>query len=450
MEQSIGILLLIQAVLIGLNAMFACAETAIVSMNDAKLAKLAEEGDPRAARLARLTSEPSRFLATVRVAITLSGFLGSAFAAENFADMLVEFVVKTGLPVPVKVLDFLAVVLITIVLSYFTMVFGELVPKHVASRRSEEIALGMSGLISLISRIFSPMVSFLTLSANAVLRLYGIDPNALDDEVSEEEIRMMVDVGEEIGTIDSDEKEIIQNVFEFDDICAEDIVTRRSDVIMLDIEESMENWKEIIFSTRHTRYPICEGSADKIIGILNAKEYFRLSDLSRESVMENAVREPYFVPNMIRADVLFANMKKKHQTLAVVLDEYGGMTGIVTLNDLVEQIVGNLGEEDGLDEEELIRQVGKMMWKIQGGAALEDVSKAIGVKLFCDNYSTFNGYIFETTGKIPKDGETFELKNPALHIRIIDMQKHQAVTIVTRQKEMTVSEAEKTKVEQQK
>lgn len=444
MEQSILFMLLLQAVLIGLNAIFACAEIAVVTMNDVKLARMAEEGDVRAIRLARLTNEPARFLATIQVAITLSGFMGSAFAAENFSDILVDLVVRLGVPVPVKVLDSVAVVLITIILSYFTLVFGELLPKQMAMRKAETIALGLSGLVSMISRVFSPLVSFLTFSTNTLLRLFGIDPNAQDDEVSEEEIRMMVDVGEEKGTIDSDEKEIIQNVFEFDDISAEDIVTRRSDVIMLDLEESMENWKEIIFSTRHTRYPICEGSADKIIGILNAKEYFRLLDMSRESVMENAVREPYFVPNMIKADVLFANMKKKHQTLAVVLDEYGGMTGIVTLNDLVEQIVGNLGEEDNPDEE-LIRQVGKMMWKIHGGATLEDVSKAIGVKLFCDNYSTFNGYIFETTGRIPKEGETIELKNPALHIRIIEMTKHQTVSIVTRQKEIVQSDSDAAK-----
>lgn len=210
---------------------------------------------------------------------------------------------------------------------------------------------------------------------------------------------------------------------------------------MLDIEDSMEVWKETIFSTRHTRYPICEGSADKIIGILNAKEYFRLEDMSRESVMENAVREPYFVPNMIKADVLFANMKNKHQTIAIVLDEYGGMNGIITLNDLVEQIVGNLGGDDDPEEEALIRQVGKLVWKIHGGAALTDVSEKIGVKLFCDNYDTFNGYIFEMTGRVPKNGEIIELTNPALHIKIIDMERHQAVAIVTRTKETPAEEA---------
>ena len=269
---SIIFMILLQVVLIGLNAVFACAEIAVISMNDNKLAKMAAEGDKRAIKLARLTSQPARFLATIQVAITLSGFLGSAFAAENFSGVLVDWLLGMGVPLSEKVLDSMAVVLITIILSYFTLVFGELVPKQVAMRKAEPLALGMSGLISGIAKVFAPIVSFLTVSTNAVLRLLGIDPNAEDDEVSEEEIRMMVDVGSEKGTIDHQEREFIQNVFEFDDISAEDIVTRRQDVDILDIEDSMEVWKEIIFGTGHTLYPVCEGSVDKVIGILNAKK----------------------------------------------------------------------------------------------------------------------------------------------------------------------------------
>lgn len=275
-SNSIIFMILLQVVLIALNAVFACAEIAIISMNDTKLAKMAQEGDKRAVRLARLTSEPARFLATIQVAITLSGFLGSAFAAENFSGVLVDWVLSLGVPISAEVLDSVAVILITIVLSYFTLVFGELVPKQVAMRKAEPLALAMSGLISSIAKFFKPIVSFLTFSTNSILRLMGIDPNAEDDEVSEEEIRMMVDVGSEKGTIDITEKEFIQNVFEFDDLSAEEIVTRRTGVVLLDLEDSMEEWKEIIYNTRHTLYPVCEGSADKIIGILNAQEYFRL------------------------------------------------------------------------------------------------------------------------------------------------------------------------------
>ena len=219
------LIILLQVALIMLNAIFACAEIAVISMNDTKLAKMAAEGDKRAVRLARLTSQPARFLATIQVAITLSGFLGSAFAAENFSGILVDWVVSWGVNVPVDVLDSIAVILITVVLSYFTLVFGELVPKQVAMRKAEALALGLSGLIYGISKVFAPLVSFLTFSTNSILRLFKIDPNAVDDEVGEEEIRMMVDAGSEQGTIDDDEREFIQNLFEFDDLVAEELTT---------------------------------------------------------------------------------------------------------------------------------------------------------------------------------------------------------------------------------
>ena len=421
-------MILLQVVLIALNAVFACAEIAIISINDNKLAKMAAEGDKRAVRLARLTSQPARFLATIQVAITLSGFLGSAFAAENFSGILVDWVIGMGVPISAEVLDSIAVILITIILSYFTLVFGELVPKQIAMRKAEPLALAMSSLISSIAKVFAPLVSFLTFSTNAVLRLFGIDPNAVDDEVSEEEIRMMVDVGSEKGTIDHDEREFIQNVFEFDDIFAEDIVTRRTDVIMLDLEDSMEEWKEIIYDARHTRFPICDGSVDKIVGILNSKEYFRLEDRSRENVLEQAVRPAYFVPNRIKADTLFRNMKKERQAMAVVLNEYGGMTGIITINDLVEQLVGDLSYDGEVEEAPLIEQIDDSTWKIHGSALLEDVSEALGVSFSCEEYDTFNGLIFQALGSVPEEGADIELEIDGLVIKVLEIKKHQVET----------------------
>ncbi len=424
MGSSIVFMILLQVILIGLNAVFACAEIAVISMNDNKLAKMVAEGDKRAIRLARLTSQPARFLATIQVAITLSGFLGSAFAAENFSGVLVDWLLGLGVPISAKVLDSIAVIFITIVLSYFTLVFGELVPKQVAMRKAEPLALGMSGLISTIAKIFAPLVSFLTVSTNGVLRLLGIDPNAEDDEVSEEEIRMMVDVGSEKGTIDHDEREFIQNVFEFDDLSAEEIVTRRQDVTMLDLEDTMEVWKEIIFSTSHTLYPVCEGSADKIVGILNAKKYFRLEDRSRENVMEQAVSPAYFVPDKVKADTLFHNMKTERQALAVVLDEYGGMTGIVTLNDLVEQLVGDLGYDTEAEEEKVIVKLSENTWKVHGSALLEDMSEEIGVMLPCEDYDTFNGLVFHELESIPEDGTDVEFDVVGLHVKVTKVENH--------------------------
>lgn len=345
MKDSILFMILLQIVLILLNAIFACAEIAIISMKDSRLAMLSEQGDKRAIRLTQLTSQPAKFLATIQVAITLSGFMGSAFAAENFSDVLVAWLVGIGVKIPVATLDAAAVVVITIVLSYFTLVFGELVPKQLGMRKAETLALGMSAMISAIAKLFAPIVWFLTVSTNSVLKLLGMNPGAVEEEVSEEEIRMMVDLGSEKGVIDEQEKEFIQNVFEFDDLSAREILTHRIEITLLYLEDSMEEWKDTIYNSNHTYYPICEDTVDHVVGILSAKDYLRLEDKSREKVMEHAVMKPYFVPESMKADVLFGNMKRSHNTLAVVLDEYGGMSGIITMNDLIEQLVGELDEE---------------------------------------------------------------------------------------------------------
>lgn len=399
-------------------------------MNDAKLAKLAVDGDKRAIKLVRLTNQPARFLATIQVAITLSGFLGSAFAAENFSDVLVNALVKIGVPLSESVLDIISVVIITIILSYFTLVFGELVPKQVAMKKAEALALGMSGLISTISRIFAPLVSLLTISTNGVLKLLRIDPNASGDEASEEEIRMMVDVGSERGTIDIEEKEFIQNVFEFDDIKAEDIVTHRTDIIMLDIEDSMEEWNKTIISSKHTRFPVFEDTKDNVIGVLNTKDYFRLEDKSRNSVMQEAVYRAYFVPETVKADVLFRNMKREKHALAIVLDEYGGVTGIITINDLIGLLVGDISDDE-LDENiKLIEQLSEDTWKIYGEASLDDIYEQTGICLKKDDCETFNGLLIHTFEKVPGKDEVKELEIGSVKITGIEVSRHQVVSAV--------------------
>jgi len=425
-------MLFLQVLLIALNAVFACAEIAVISMNDNKLAKMAAEGDKRAVRLARLTSQPARFLATIQVAITLSGFLGSAFAAENFSDSLVNWLVSLGVSIPVKTLDAIAVVLITIILSYFTLVFGELVPKRFAMRKAESLALGISGLISGISKVFAPIVWCLTASTNGVLRLMGIDPNAEDEENSEEEIRMMVDVGSEKGTIDDDEKEFIENVFEFDDLTADEIATHRTDLDLLWLEESEEEWDRIIHESRHTRYPVCGETADDVVGVLNAKDYYRLKDKSRETVLREAMKPAYFVPESVKADVLFRNMKRTRNHFAVVLDEYGGMSGVVTIHDLVEQLVGDLGDDDESKEEVLIEKISEDTWRISGSAPLEELQQLLDVHLPCEDYETLNGLIFDILGTVPQDGTTVEVQTGKLSIRATEIQNHQVLTALVK------------------
>ncbi len=415
--------LLLQVVLIALNAVFACAEIAVISFNDAKLAKLIAEGDKRAARLGRLTSQPARFLAVIQVAITLAGFLGSAFAADNFSDLLVDGLIGLGITVPRATLDSIAVILITLILSYFSLVFGELVPKRVAMKKAESLALGLSGLLSVISKLFAPIVWLLTASTNGVLRLMGIDPNAEDEEVSEEEIRMMVDVGSEKGVIDDDEKQMIQNVFEFDDLTADEIATHRTEMLVLWMEDSDEEWEATIRDSRHSLFPVCGEDVDDIVGILSAKEYYRLEDHSREVVMREAVKPALFVPDSIKADVLFQQMQQSRNRLSVVLDEYGGVFGIVTMNDLLEQLVGDLddGEEEAPPE---IEQLNDTTWRVDGGADLDEVATALGVPLPEETYDTFGGYVFGEYGAIPADGTSLELETDRLHIAVTEIREH--------------------------
>lgn len=421
-------LIILQIVLIALNAIFACAEIAVLSISETKLERMAEDGNKKAKRLFKLTREPAKFLATIQVAITLSGFLGSAFAADNFSEPLVDWILSLGVGIPRATLDAVAVVLITLILSYFTLVFGELVPKRVAMKRSEQLALGISGLVSGISTVFKPIVWFLTVSTNAVLRLMGIDPNEADEEVNEEEILMMVDAGSEKGAIDEQERAFIKNVFEFDDLTAEEIAVHRTEVTILWMEDDMEQWEKTIHDSRHTLYPVCEESADNIVGILNAKDYFRLDNKSRESVMAEAVKDAYFVPATIKADVLFRNMRQTRNSMAIILDEYGGVVGIVTLNDLIEQLVGELNEDAPEEQVSLphIEQMDENTWTIIGNVELYDIEQALDVDIGLEEVDTFTGLVFNELGMVPSDGEqNIELKFKNLYIRITKVEDHQ-------------------------
>ncbi len=443
---SIWFLLLFQIVLIALNAIFASAEIAVLSINEAKLERMANDGNSKAKRLFKLTREPAKFLATIQVAITLSGFLGSAFAADNFSEPLVDLVLSLGVNLPRATLDAIAVVIITLILSYFTLIFGELVPKRLAMKKSESIAMGISGIVSGIAVVFRPIVWFLSVSTNLVLRLLGIDPNEAEDEVSEEEIRMMVDVGSEKGTIDTQEKEFIQNVFEFNDITAGDIATHRTEVCVLWLEDGTDVWAYTIHQNRHTLYPVCDGSPDKVVGILNAKDYFRLEYKTKEAIMAAAVTPAYFVPETITADVLFRNMKKTRNSLAVVLDEYGGMVGIVTIYDLVEELVGDLGDEpeDSNDPEPYIEKVDDNTWNIYGNVELEMIEEATGLELATKDYDTFTGMVFDALGAVPSDGEqklSLDLEAITVHIQKIEGHQIEKATMIIHPQESASADA---------
>ena len=364
--------LILQFVLIGLNAVFACAEIAILSINENKLSKMAEEGNKKARRLEKLTQNPARFLATIQVAITLSGFLGSAFAADNFSDIIVSKLVEAGIAVPAETLNTIAVLVITILLSFITLVFGELVPKRLAMRKTESMALGLSGTVSFISKAFTPLVWLLTVSTNGILRLFGIDPHADENEVSEEDILMMADAGTEKGVIDEEENFIIQNVFAFDELSVGEFMTHRTEVEMLWKEDTMEEWKKTIFLSSHRHFPICEDSADQIIGILDTHAFFRLPEQTKEIALERATLKPYFVSSLTKADDLFRQMKESKNSFAVVIDEFGGTDGIVTINDLIEQLVGELEETPN----EII-SINELTYDIEGDAELTKIEREL-------------------------------------------------------------------------
>ncbi len=415
----------LQIALIFCNAVFACAEIAIISINDTKLDKMAAGGDKRAIRLKKLTSEPSKFLATIQVAITLSGFIGSAFAADNFSEPLVNAAVKAGIPISENVLKSVSVVLITLILSFFTLVFGELVPKRLAMKKAESMGLGMSGMITVISKLFAPIVWLLNVSTNGVLRLLGVDPNAEEENVTEEEILMMSDAGAEKGTIDKDEHRIIKNIFAFDDMDIGQICTHRTEVAFLSYKDNDASWREIIDSSRHTKLPIYGENVDKIIGVLNTKKYYRLGDKSRENVMASSVDEPHFVHESMKADVLFDAMKSgKADQFAVVVDEYGGVSGIVTITDLVEQLVGEFTEALPDEMSENIEKTGENQWTASGIAPLSRMAEAMGIVLPVREFDTLGAYLMAYSEEFPKDGEVSIIETEVLTAELVKVNKH--------------------------
>ncbi|MDF2616217.1 MAG: hemolysin [Sedimentibacter sp.] len=422
--------LILQVILISVNAVFASAEIAVISMNDNRMAKMAAEGDKRAIKLSKLTLQPSQFLSIIQVGITLAGFFGSAFAADNFASKLTAFLIRTGVDLPASTMNTISVIVITLILSYFTLVFGELVPKRVAMKNAEKLALFMSGMLYFISKVFKPLVWLLTASTNGILRLIGIDPNSEDEEVTEEDIRMMVDVGSEKGSINVNEKEMIQNIFEFDNKTAEEVMTHRTEVNILWLDETDEEWEQKIIESRHSRYPLCDGSADNVIGVLNVKDYFRLKDKSRENIMDKAIKPAYYVPETVRTDVMFQNMKKTRNHFAVVFDEYGGMSGVITMDDLIEQIVGSFDDDYLTPEEPTIVKIDEDTWKIKGSAYLDDVSKQLGIPLPDEDFDTFGGLVFGVLGIIPEDGSTMEMDEYGLKIKITEIKGRRLETAI--------------------
>ncbi len=426
--------LLFQAVLILLNAFFAATEMAVISLNSNKLKKLEEDGDKQAGKLIKMVENPSKFLSTIQIGITLAGFLGSAFAADSLSEPMVELFRGWGLTsIPVSVLNNFSVVIITIILAFFTLVFGELVPKRIAQQKALPVAKFSLGVISVLSVIFKPLIWLISASTNIVLKFFHLNTEANDDSVSEDDIRLMVDVGGESGTIEEDEKTMIQNIFEFNDSAVYEIMTRQSDIIAIDITDSEEEILETIKTSGMSRFPVYEEDINSILGILNSREF--LINLTKKDcdkkTLKELLRTPYFVPETIKADQLFSDMQKNKIHIAIVIDEYGGTSGIITLEDLLEEIVGNIYDEYDKQEKPEIEKIGNNRYRIQGDTLLDDVMEELDISLpEDDGYDTVGGLVLSTLHTIPKDGQKFTVNFDNISITVTNVLDHRIDEVI--------------------
>lgn len=405
-------LLALQFIFIFLNAIFASAEIAVITINDNKLERMAQNGDKRAVRLKKLTENSSDFLATIQIGITLVNLLSSAVATENFSSRLVSLLSSIGIAIPEAVLSIISLVVITLLLTYFTVVLGELVPKQIALKNPEKIALFLSGLVSVISKMFTPVVRLFSASTTGIVRLFGLNTNEDENENTEEEIRLMLDIGAKKGQILPDEETMIHNVFEFDDISIENIMTHRTEVVFLWMDDTEKNWEKTIREGQHSIYPVCKESTDNIIGILYTKDYFRVNDKDIEYLKNIIIRPVNYVLETVKADVLFRNMKQTKDRFAVVIDEFGGTSGIITMNDLLEQIVGEFNDNilmsgDSLD----IKPLNQGSWQVSGKAPIDKIAAKIGLDLPINRYSNLNDfYINESKRAYKSDSSILMFK----------------------------------------
>ena len=442
MDTPIGGLLLIQVVLIAVNAFFAAAEIAVVSLSESKLRHKAEEGDKKSQKLLTMLLEPSGFLSTIQIAITLAGFLGSAFAADNFAAPLGSLIrEKWGFTaISAGTLNTLCVVFITLILSYFTLVFGELVPKRVAMKEPERVARAVCGVIGGVAKATRPVVWLLTKSVNGVLRLFGIDPADNEEEVTEDEIRMLVDMGEEKGAIEGNERDMIENIFEFNNMTAADCMTHRTDVTALQVDAGNREIMKTILESGLSRFPVYGEDLDDVLGTITTRDYLVALSTGGKKTLREILRPAYFVPESVRTDVLFRDMQKKKNHIAIVVDEYGGTSGLITMEDLLEEIVGNIYDEYDPALPQEIQKIGDHQYRIAGGALIEVINEALNLNLPTgQGFESLGGLIFSRMMTIPKDGSHPVVECFGLRIRaeeIVDRRVEWAtVTIMDQPKE---------------
>lgn len=402
---SIILKVLLLIVLIAVNAFFAASEIAVLSLNETKLKKQAEEGNKRAKQLMSLTSNPSSFLATIQFGVTLSGFLASAVAATSFAEIITE-ALAVYWPQYRSLISGISTVVITLVLSYFTLVFGELVPKRVAMQKSEKVSFAVCGILRMVKTVSKPFIVLLSASTNAIVKLFGCDPNKNDNTLTQEEIMMMVDAGEEKGVIEESEREMISNIFDFDDITVDEIMTHRTDVCAVENTMSIKEVVELSIEEGYSRIPVYKDDIDNILGIIYVKDLLQFAgkEYPTDILLTDIMHEPYFIPENKKCSDLFDELCAQKLQIAVIADEYGGTSGIVTMEDLLESIVGNIQDEYDDEDDEMV-QVNDTTFTVDGTTTIIEASDLLDVELPEGDYDTVSGLILDRLERIPRQGE---------------------------------------------
>lgn len=409
--------LMILAILIALNAFFAASEIAFISLNDARIEKQAKEGNKKAKQIEKMIKSPSKFLATIQIGITLAGFLSSAFASDAFAEKLAPILYNIMPFINFNLWKSISIVIITIILSFFTLIFGELVPKRFAMKYYEKISFATIGIIRTIAIITSPFVKFLTIVTNAVSKLLGVGENE-EESVTEEEIKMMVDQGEEKGTIKEEEKELINNVFEFNDITVSEIMRHRKDIFAVDINISTEELLQVLSQEeyRFSRIPVYDETIDEIKGILYVKDV--LKNINKKTFkVKNVVKDAYFVSQNRLINEVFKELQKNKKQIAIIVDEYGGTAGIITMEDILEELVGDIYDEYDEEEEEY-EQIDENTYILSGSMTINDINKLFDAKIPEGDYDTLSGYLQEQLGRIPEDEELPTIETESVTYKI--------------------------------
>lgn len=444
--------LVILLVLILVNAFFAMSELAIISLNDNKIDKMAEDGNKKAKKIVKLTESSSKFLSTIQIGVTLAGFLTSASASTTFASMITDALRGTAVynALGEGLINGIAVVIVTIIMSYFSLVLGELVPKKIAMQVPEKISFKIVDILLFFSKLFAPLVKILSVSTNAVVRLLGFNPHADEETVTEEEIRMMVDVGGEKGVIEDVQKEMINNIFEFDDLDAGDIMTHRTDMVAVEVGDDLSEVVDTAVSEGYSRIPVYEDDQDNIIGIVYVKDLLAyVGKKMPAKSLRDIMRTPMYVPESKICGDLFKEMTEKRTQMAVVVDEYGGTAGIVTLEDIVEAIVGNIQDEYD-DEDEEISKINETTFTIDGMTNLEEVAELTGTELPEGSYDTVAGFIIKELGLLPEEGKTYEVNYKNIKLTVLSVDERRIDKVRVEILPSTEDENEKTKKEKNK